>query len=83
MADVARNASFPEDEVGLHKQNRKQALMRALANPAYLANRKFNELVYGKHPYAHVGPPWNRWTSSTATPSCRSATVTWRRITPS
>jgi predicted Zn-dependent peptidase len=40
----------------LHKQNRKQALLQELTNPAYLANRKFNELVYGKHPYAHVGP---------------------------
>jgi hypothetical protein len=56
MADVARNASFPENEVGLHKQNSKQALLQEAASPAYLANRKFSELVYGKHPYAHVGP---------------------------
>jgi zinc protease len=56
MADVARNASFPAEEVGLRQQNRKQALMQQLADPSYLANRKFHELVYGKHPYAHVGP---------------------------
>src|SRR5690348_11582630 len=54
MADAARNASFPEDEVKLHQQNRKQALMQQAADPSYLANRKFHELVYGKHPYAHV-----------------------------
>ena len=56
MADVARNANFPEKEVELRKQNRKQALLAQLADPGFLAGRKFNELVYGQHPYAHVGP---------------------------
>jgi zinc protease len=56
MADVARNASFPEAEVALHKQNRKQALMQQSSDPNYLGVRKFNEVVYGKHPYAHIGP---------------------------
>jgi zinc protease len=27
-----------------------------MSNPSYLANREFHELVYGKHPYGHVGP---------------------------
>jgi zinc protease len=56
LADVARNATFPAEEVGLRQQNRKQALLQQLADPSYLGNRKFHELVYGKHPYAHVGP---------------------------
>jgi predicted Zn-dependent peptidase len=56
LADVARNASFPENEVGLRKQNRKQALMQELSNPRFLATREFHQLVYGQHPYAHIGP---------------------------
>jgi zinc protease len=56
LADVARNAGFPEEEVSLRKQNRKQALLRQFADPAYLNNRKFHEIVYEKHPYAQVGP---------------------------
>ena len=56
MADVARNASFPENEVELHKQNRKQALLQQFADSSFLAGAKFNELVYGSHPYAHVAP---------------------------
>src|ERR1017187_3192145 len=32
MADVARNASFPEDEVALRKQNRKQELLAERAD---------------------------------------------------
>jgi zinc protease len=56
MADVSRNANFPEAEVALHKQNRKQALMQQSSDPNYLGVRKFNEVVYGKHPYAHIGP---------------------------
>lgn len=56
MADVARNANFPEKEVALHKQNRQQALLAQFADSGYLATRKFNELVYGAHPYSHVSP---------------------------
>ena len=56
MADIARHANFPEKEVDLHKQNRKQALMAQLADPGFLAGRKFNELVFSPHPYAHIAP---------------------------
>src|SRR5436190_10909182 len=56
LADVARNATFPEEEVGLRKQNRKQALLQQFSDPSYLSNRKFHELVYGEHPYSQVGP---------------------------
>jgi len=56
MADVARNAGFPQEEVALHQQNRKQALLQQMSDPSYLAHREFHELVFGKHPYAHTGP---------------------------
>ena len=39
IADVARNASFPEQEVALHKQNRKQELLQQVSDPHYLGVR--------------------------------------------
>jgi zinc protease len=56
LADVALNASFPENEVNLRKQNRKQALLAQQSQPAFLAREKFDELVFGQHPYAHIAP---------------------------
>lgn len=52
MADVARNATFPEDEVALYKQNAIQVLASRRARPAFLAEEKLYELVFGSHPYA-------------------------------
>jgi zinc protease len=56
LADVALNANFPENEVALRKQNRKQALLAQRSQPAFLANEKFDALVFGDHPYAFVAP---------------------------
>jgi zinc protease len=56
MADVARNANFPDKEVELRKQNRKQALLQQHSDSGFLAAKKFSELVYSPHPYAHIGP---------------------------
>lgn len=53
-ADVALNANFPEDEIQLRKQNRKQGIMAQHGNSAFLATEKFDELVYGDHPYSHI-----------------------------
>jgi len=56
VADVARNASFPKDEVDLHKQNRIQSLRAQRAEPSFLANEKFAESVFGASPYGHIAP---------------------------
>ena len=56
LADVAINANFPEDEIALRKQNRKQALLAQMANPAFLGNQRFMAVVFGSHPYSHVVP---------------------------
>jgi zinc protease len=56
LADVALNANFPENEVQLRKQNRKQSLLAQHAQPAFLASEKFDELVFGDHPYRYVAP---------------------------
>ena len=53
-ADVTLNANFPEDEIQLRKQNRKQGIMAQHGNAAFLATEKFDELVYGEHPYSHI-----------------------------
>jgi zinc protease len=56
VADVARNASFPEDEIKLRKQNREQELIAERSQAETLANEKFFALVYGGHPYGRILP---------------------------
>jgi zinc protease len=56
MADVARNANFPAEEVDLFKQNRIQSLMAERSQPSFLANEKMAEVLYGSSPYAHIAP---------------------------
>lgn len=56
LADVARNANFPEEEVQLRKQNRKQELLAQRALADYLAQQKLAQVVFGEHPYAHQEP---------------------------
>lgn len=56
VADVARNASFPQDEVELHKANRTESLRAQRSEPGYLAQEKMAEVVYGASPYGHIGP---------------------------
>ncbi len=56
LADAALHATFPEDEVELRKQNRKQTLLAQRSQPAFLAVEKLDELVYGGHPYRYMAP---------------------------
>jgi predicted Zn-dependent peptidase len=56
MSDVTRNAEFPEDEVALRKENRRQELAAQRAEAAFLADEKFAEVVYSPHPYARQDP---------------------------
>jgi zinc protease len=56
MADVARNATFPEDEVALRKQNRQQELLAQRSEAAFLAEEKFAQAVYSPHPYSRQEP---------------------------
>ncbi len=56
LADMVRNASFPDEEVRLRKQNRKQELAHQLSRPHVLAEKKLYEVVFGKHPYARMLP---------------------------
>jgi zinc protease len=56
ISDVARNATFPKEEVDLYKQNRLQSLMADRSQPGFLADEKMAEVVYGSSPYAHIAP---------------------------
>ena len=51
VADVARNASFPDAELALYKQNIKQNLTVARSQAAFLANEEFRKRLFGDHPY--------------------------------
>ena len=54
MADLARNATFPQSEVDLYKQNRVQSLKAEHSDPGFLAGEKMASLLYGGSPYAHI-----------------------------
>lgn len=56
LADVARNASFPADEVKLAKANALQGLQARMSTPEFLASKAFAQAIYGSHPY-HVTAP--------------------------
>ena len=56
LADLARNASFPEDEVQLQKENRKQELNVQHSQAQYLADEAVTKALLGDNPYGHIGP---------------------------
>lgn len=55
-ADVARNATFPEHEVALYKQNRLQTLLEQRTDPYFLADEQAGKAVFGANAYAHIAP---------------------------
>jgi zinc protease len=79
LADVARNASFPADEVALAKGNALQSLAAQESTPDFLAQKAFAEAVYGAHPYHIVAP--TRETITAATPESLQAEFV-RRFRP-
>jgi zinc protease len=56
MSDITLNSTFPAEEIALYQQNRIQSLRAQRAEPAYLANEKMSEVVYGSSSYAHIAP---------------------------
>ncbi len=56
IADMAVNASFPESEVRLRKQNRLEELKDQRSQPDVLANEKLHHVVFGRHPYSKTLP---------------------------
>jgi len=56
LADVTLNATFPQEEVELYKQNLVQKLRAARAQPDFLAAERLSQAIYGSGPYAHIAP---------------------------
>jgi zinc protease len=56
ISDVARHPVFPENELNLFKQNRKQTYLAQHSQPAFMANEEYRKVLFGEGPYAHVGP---------------------------
>ena len=54
LAEVAREPTFPADEVRLEQANALQALKASEAQPGFKATRALLAAVYGDHPYARV-----------------------------
>lgn len=56
MADVAKNASFPQEELDLRKQNRLQELELELSQSQTLADVQLHKSIFGAHPYGFTLP---------------------------
>jgi zinc protease len=56
VADMVRNANFPDKEIELRKQNRKQELAHQRSQPDVLAEEKLQQVVFGAHPYSRLLP---------------------------
>lgn len=54
LAEVARSASFPENEVKLAQANAAQQLKASEAQPGFRANRAMLSAIYGEHPYSRT-----------------------------
>ncbi len=54
LAEVARESSFPDQEVELAKGNQLQGLKAAEAQPGFRAERALATAIYGDHPYART-----------------------------
>ena len=56
MADLARNASFPEDEFERERRQRLEELKIERTTPGFLASERLRHVLFGAHPYAVVAP---------------------------
>lgn len=56
VTDVTLNASFPQNEVDLARENTKQLLIQQRAQPTFLASERMAKVMFGDHPYAIISP---------------------------
>ena len=56
MADLARNASFPEDEFERERRQRFEELRVERTTPGFLASERLRRVLFGEHPYAIIAP---------------------------
>ncbi|MEW5807673.1 MAG: pitrilysin family protein [Acidobacteriota bacterium] len=53
VSDLLLNPAFPEEEFKLVRERRLAAQKRNLDDPAYLAGKHFNKVLFQGHPYAY------------------------------
>jgi zinc protease len=56
LADIVENANFPDAEVALAKRNLADWLEQQEAEPAFLAERARDKLLFAGHPYSVIAP---------------------------
>jgi zinc protease len=56
VADLAQNASFPEDQFERERRQRFEELRVERTTPGFLASERFRRVLFGQHPYAIVAP---------------------------
>ncbi len=56
LADLVRNASYPEAEVKLAVENELAGIRASRAQPEYDLRQVFYKEIFGDHPYARVNP---------------------------
>ena len=56
IADLARNASFPEGEFERERRQRFEEIKVERSTPGFLANERMRRVLFGPHPYAIVAP---------------------------
>jgi zinc protease len=56
LADLARHASFPENEFERERRQRIEELKIERTTPGFLASDRFRRVLFGEHPYAIVAP---------------------------
>ncbi len=56
LADLARNASFPEEEFERERRQRIEGLRIQRTTPDFLATERLRRVLFGEHPYAIVAP---------------------------
>ncbi len=56
LADLARNASFPEEEFERERRQRIEGLKIQRTTPDFLATERLRRTLFGEHPYSIVAP---------------------------
>ena len=58
LLEMMTEATFPENELEIHKQNSKAKIIQELERVEVMASNKFNEVIFGKsHPYGSSNNP--------------------------
>ena len=56
VAELAQQASFPEEEFERERRQMIEGLRIARTTPSFLANERMRRVLFGAHPYAIIAP---------------------------